>query len=97
MNALKESHMSQPANGSKEFIVQCTYCDGSNHKCPDCKHFGDDLKVGIVIFREGMIKDATTNDPLPTKFGKGGMMKLIDDKLGRTSFVHLRDAKAYSI
>jgi len=34
---------------------------------------------------------------LPTNFEKGGMKKLVDDKLGRTSFMHLEDAMTYNI
>ena len=100
MSALKKGQMlssSRPADGSKGFVVRCIYCDDPNHKRPDCKYFADDLKAGIIIFREGMIRDAVTSDPLPTNFGKGGMKKLVDDKLGRTSSVHLRDAEIYSI
>ena len=100
MTALKKGHMlsiSRPADGSKGFIVRCIYCDDPNHKRPDCKYFADDLKAGIIIFREGMIRDAVTSDPLPTNFGKGGMKKIVDEKLGRTSSIHLRDAETYSI
>lgn len=100
MSALKKGHIlsiSRPTDGSKGFIVRCIYCDDPNHKRADCKHFAEDLKAGIVIFREGMIRDAVTGDPLPTNFGKGGMKKLVDDKLGKTSSKHLGDGETYSI
>lgn len=44
-----------------------------------------------------MMRDDIISDSLPTNLGKGGMKKFIDDKLGRISSVHLRDAKTYSI
>jgi hypothetical protein len=87
----------RPSDGSKEFIVRCIYCDDPNHKRHDCKHFANDLKAGVVIFKEGMIRDAATGEPLATNFGKGGMKKLVDDKLGRTSSVYVREAEAYGI
>ena len=100
MSALKKGHISsnsRPAEGPKGFIVRCIYCDDPNHKRSDCKYFAEDLKAGIVIFREGMIRDAVTSDPLPTNFGKGGMKKIVDDKLGRTSSVHRGEVETYGI
>ena len=100
MSALKKGRMtseSRPSEGSRGFIVRCIYCDDPGHKRGDCKFFADDMKAGLIIFREGMIRDAASGDPLATNFGKGGMKKLVDDKLGRTSSVRLKDAETYNI
>lgn len=81
-SALKNGHMlsiSRPTDGSKGFIMWCIHYDDPNHKCADCKHFADNLKVDIVIFRNSMIKDIATSDPLPTNVDKGGVKKIIDD------------------
>jgi hypothetical protein len=50
-----------------------------------------------MFFREGRIRDASTNESLETNFGRGGMKKLMEDKLGKTSFVHDRGAETYHI
>lgn len=73
------------------------WCDDPNHKRGDCGQYADALKEGIVTFKEGRIRDASTDEPLETNFGRGGMKKLMDDKLGRTSFIRAKEAETYHV
>lgn len=100
MSALRRNQgpsTSRPVEGSKGYVVRCIWCDDPSHKRSDCGSYADALKDGIIIFREGRIRDATTDEPLGTNFGRGGMKKLMEDKLGKTSFIHARGAEAYHI
>ena len=73
------------------------WCDEPNHNYSDCSLYVDALKEGTFTFRERRIRDATTDEPLRTNFGKGGMKKLMEDKLDKTSFIHARGAEIYYI
>jgi hypothetical protein len=53
--------------------VRCIWCGDPSYKRSDCDSYADVLKEGIVTFKEGRIRDATTDKPLGTNFGKGGM------------------------
>ena len=68
-------------------MVKCICCDDSNHKQSDCGPYIEALKEGIVTFREGRIKDATTDELLGTNFGRASMKKLLEEKLGKISFI----------
>jgi hypothetical protein len=77
--------------------MRCIWYDDSSHRHSDCGSYTDTLKEGIVTFKEGRIRDATTDEPLGTNFGRGGMKKLWEEKLGKTSFIHTRGADTYHI
>jgi hypothetical protein len=77
--------------------VRCIWCDDPNHRRSDCGSYADALKEGIVTFKERRIRDATTDEPLGTNFGRGGIKKLLEEKLGKTSFIHAKRADTYHI
>lgn len=100
MSALKRDskpRTSQPSIGQKEFVVRCIWCDDPNHKRGDCGSYADAMKNGIITFKEGRIRDASTDEPLQTNFGKGGMKKLMDDRLGRSTSSRGKETETYSI
>lgn len=76
---------SRPIEGPKGFAMRSIWCDNPNHKRCDFESYANDMKSGIITFKESEIKDATTDDPLGTNFGRGGMKKLMDDELGRNN------------
>jgi hypothetical protein len=88
---------SRPIEGSKGYVMRCIWCDDPSHKRSDCGLYADALKKGIVTFKEDRIRDATTDEPLGTNFGRGGMKKLWEEKLGKTSFIYARGADTYHI
>ena len=77
--------------------MQCIFCDDSSHKRGKCDLYADALKEGIITFREGKIRDAATNESLETNFGRGDMKKLMEERLGKTSFTRAREANTYHI
>ena len=80
MSALRRDQRpktSRPNEGSKEFVMQCIFCDDPSHKCGECDLYANALKKGIITFREGKIRDVVTYEPLETNFGRGGMKKLM--------------------
>lgn len=100
MSALKKSTRSgtsRPAEGSKGFVVRCIWCDDPNHKRGDCGSYADAMKSGIITFKEGRIRDAATDEPLETNFGRGGMKKLMEDRLGRSSSSRGKEVETYTI
>ena len=100
MSALRRDQRpktSRPNEGSKGFVMRCIFCDDPSHKRGECDLYADALKEGIITFREGKIRDATTDEPLETNFGRGGMKKLIEERLGKTSFTRARGVNTYHI
>ena len=73
MSALKRDqkpNISRLVEGSKGYVVRCIWCNNPNHKQSDCGPYAKALKASIVTFREGRLKDATTNEPIRTNFGR---------------------------
>jgi hypothetical protein len=77
--------------------MRCIWCDDSNHRRGDCGSYDDALKSGVVTFKEGRIRDAATDEPLNTNFGRGGMRKLMDDKLGKNNLSCGKEVESYTI
>jgi hypothetical protein len=77
--------------------MRCIWCDDPSHRRSNCSSYADALKEGIVTFKEGRIRDATTDEPLGINFGKGGMKKLWEEKLGKTSFIYVKGTDTYHI
>ena len=88
---------SRPSEEPKEFVMRCIWCDDPNHKRGDCGLYVDAIKSGIVTFKEGRIRDATTDEPLETNFGRGGMRKLMDERLGRNNVSRGKEAESFKI
>ena len=75
----------------------CIFCYNSSHKRGECDLYADALKKGIIILREGKIRDAAINEPLETNFDRGGMKKLMEERLSKTSFTCVKGANTYHI
>ena len=57
----------------------------------------DAINRGIVTFKEGKIKDVATYEIVDINFGRGGMRKLMDDKLGRNNLSRDKKVESYTI
>lgn len=55
------------------------------------------MKNGIISFKDGRIRDAAMDDTLETNFGRGGMKKLMEDRLKRSSSSCGKETKTYTI
>lgn len=105
MNELRRAHTSsssQRLDGSREYPWRCIFCDKteketSRHKLRECIDCDEALKDGTIIFIDGKVHDAATKSPLSTNFGRGGMKKLMEDKMGRASSVYIRGVDSYHI
>jgi hypothetical protein len=98
MSELKKSRGTQPVDGTRGFVRRCIFCDEEDsHTLRGCKPYDDALKKGIVVFKDGKIHDASTNLPLNTNFGKGGMKKVIEEKMGRSNSLHGKDVETFHI
>ena len=100
MSALKRDQRpkaSGSSTGQRDFVVRCIWCDDPNHKRGDCGSYADAMKSGIITFKEGRIRDAATDEPLQTNFGKGGMKRLMEEKLGRSNTSRGKETEAYTI
>ena len=98
MSELKKSQGAQPSGGAKTFTRRCIWCDEEeSHSLRGCKKFDEALKEGTVVFKDGKIHDASTNLPLNTNFGKGGMKKIVEDKMGRSSCLHGKSIETFHI
>ena len=100
MSALKRDQRpktSGPPTGQRDFVVRCIWCDDPNHKRGDCGSYADAMKSGIITFKEGRIRDAATDEPLQTNFGKGGMKRLMEEKLGMSNSSRGNEAETYTI
>ena len=95
------SSSSQPFDGGKTLPWRCIWCDKSEqdgkHRLRDCTECNEALKDGIVEFIDGKLHDTSTKTPLKTNFGRGGMKKLVEGKMGQSSSIHLREANSYHI
>ena len=100
MSALKRDQRpktSGPPTGQRDFVVRCIWCDDPNHRRGDCGSYADAMKSGIITFKEGRIRDAATDEPLQTNFGKGGMKRLMEEKLGRSNSSRGIETETYTI
>jgi hypothetical protein len=55
------------------------------------------LKEGIVYFKEGKLHDVASDLPLLTNFGKGGMKRLMEEKMGKSNALQARETETYAI
>ena len=100
MSALRRDQRpktSCPNEGSKGFVIWCIFCDDPSYKLGECDLYADALKEGIITFREEKIRDAAIDEPLETNFGRGGTKKLMEERLGKTSFTNARRVNTYHI
>ena len=100
MSALRRdqrSKSSRPIEDSKGFVMWCIFCDDPSHKCGECGLYVDALKESINTFKEEKIRDVATDEPLKINFDRGGIKKLMEEKLGKINFAHARGANTYHI
>jgi hypothetical protein len=100
MNALKRDQRpktSGPSTGQRDYEVRCIWCDDSNHKRGDCGSYADAMKNGIITFKQRRIRDTAINVPLQTNFGKEGMERLMEEKLGQSNSSCGNKTKTYTI
>ncbi len=105
MSELRRAHTSgslQRSDGPREYPWRCIFCDKteketSRHRLRECLDCDEAVKDGTIIFIEGKVHDAATKSPLGTNFGRGGMKKLLEDRMSRTSSVYVRGAETYHI
>lgn len=55
------------------------------------------MKNDIINFKKYKIRDATTNKPLETNFGRRGMKKLIENRLERKKSLFNKKVETYTI
>ena len=96
------SNSLQPSDSGKRYVKRCVFCDkeikdDEGHRLRDCEAFDEAIGKGVVYFKDSKLHDAATDLPLPTNYSKGGMKKLLEDKLGKANAMHAEDASAYSI
>jgi hypothetical protein len=100
MSALKRDQRpktSGPSMGQRDYEVRCIWCDDSNHKCGDCGSYADAMKSDIITFKQRRIRDAATDVPLQTNFEKGGIKRLMEEKMGRSNSSRGNKTETYTI
>lgn len=55
------------------------------------------MKNRIMTFKKRRIRDAVTDEALETNFGRGGMKRLMEEKLNKGSLSHGKEVETYSI
>ena len=98
----RASNSFQPSDSGKRYVKMCVFCDkeikkDEGHRLRDCEALDEAIGKGVVYFKDSKLHDVATDLPLPTNYGKGGMKKLLEDKLGKANAMHAEDASAYSV
>ena len=98
----RASNSFQPSDSGKRYVKRCVFCDNEikedeGHRLRDCEALDEAIGKGVVYFKDSKLHDVATDLPLPTNYGKGGMKKLLEDKLGKANAMHAEDASAYSV
>ena len=98
----RASNSFQPSDSGKRYVKRCVFCDkeikeDEGHRLRDCEALDEAIGKGVVYFKDSKLHEAATDLPLPTNYGKGGMKKLLEDKLGKANAMHVEDASAYSV
>ena len=89
---------SQPSDGARKYPRRCVWCDEeTEHTLRGCESYEEALKNDLVLYKDGKIHDAATNSPLRTNFGRGGMKKLMEEKLTRSDCVQAHRAETYHV
>ena len=90
------------SDSGRTYVKRCVFCDkeikeDEGHRLRDCEALDEAIGKGVVYFKDSKLHDAATDLPLPTNYGKGGMKKLLEDKLGKANAMHAENASAYSV
>lgn len=93
---------SQSSDGGRRFVKRCVFCDkemkeGDEHRLRDCVALDEAIEKNIVYFKDSKIHEVSTDLPVPTNYGKGGMKKILEEKIGKTIALHAQDATTFGI
>ena len=96
------SNSFQLSDSGRRYVKRCVFCnkeikEDEGQRLRDCEALNEAIGKGVVYFKDSKLHDATTDLPLPTNHGKGGMKKLLEDKLGKANAMRVEDASAYSV
>ena len=96
------SNSFQPSDSGKRYVKRCVFCDkeikeDEGHRLRDCEALDEAIGKGVMYFKDSKLHDAATDLSLSTNYGKGGMKKLLENKLEKANAIHAEDASAYSI
>ena len=105
MSELKKARASnsfQPSDSGKRYVKKCVFYnkeikEDEGHRLRECEVLDEAIGKGIAYFKDSKLHDVAIGIPLPTNYGKGGMKKLLEDKLGKANAMYAEDASAYSI
>ncbi|KAL3700956.1 hypothetical protein R1sor_018978 [Riccia sorocarpa] len=61
------------------WVQRCIWCDVPEHARRDCEDFQENLRQGVIFWKEGKIALQDTGEFLQTNFDKGGMKKIFND------------------
>ena len=83
-------------------MKRCIFCnkeikEDEGYRLHDCETLDEVIEKEIVYFKDSKLHDAATDLPLLTNYGKGGMKKLLEDKLEKANITHTKDTTAYSV
>ena len=94
----KGASSSQPSEGTRKYTRRCVWCDEeTDHSLRGCESYEEALKNVLVFYKDGKIHDASTGSPMGTNYGRGGMKKLIEEKMTRSSYVQAHEADTFHI
>lgn len=98
----RASSSTQPSDSGRRFVKRCVFCDkeikeDEQHRLRECEAVDEAINKRVAYFKEGKLHDAATDLPLATNYGKGGMKKLLEDKLGKSNATYAEDATAYNV
>ena len=98
----RASNSFQPSHSGRRYVKRCVFCDNEikedeRHKLRDCEALDEAIGKGIAYFKDSKLHDAATGLSLSINYGKGGMKKLLEDKLGKANAMYARDALTYSV
>jgi Protein of unknown function (DUF4100) len=89
---------SQPSEGTRKFARRCVWCDEeTEHSLRACASYEEALKNVFVFYKDGKIHDASTGSPLGTNYGRGGMKKLMEEKMTKSSYIQAHESNAFHI
>lgn len=97
LRKIQKPESSHTNSGSRPFIKRCMWCDGTDHERSNCALYAEAIKDGLICFKEGRIRLSSTDEPLSTNFGKGGMKKLVDEITKKTRAARGKDTESYTI
>ena len=96
------SNSFRPSDSRRRYVMRCVFCykeikKDEGYRLRDCEALDEAIGKGVMYFKDSKLHDTATDLPLPTNYGKGGMKKLLKDKLGKANAMHAEDASAYSV